>query len=81
MKKSKPGFNVDAIAAHVIAYEIAMACLLEVLAKQQPALAESVAIAMRQSLAKIPNGQVPGLEEKLELYLTMIDTQLSKNLQ
>lgn len=81
MKKPNTKVDFEAIAAHMISQEIAMACLLEALAKQQPSLARSVAASMKESILKMPLDKVPGLELKIETYLSLINTQLSKNPQ
>lgn len=55
-----------------------MACLLETLAKHQPAIAESVAQAMEESSRRLPVNKYPGLDERIDKYIWMIRGHLAK---
>ncbi|HTD90926.1 MAG TPA: hypothetical protein VK663_09705 [Burkholderiales bacterium] len=82
MKIKGPDFKkYEALGAQLIAYEIAMTALLDVLAKTQPSTARAVGKAIRDSARQVDQKKYGAVVKKALLYADMIDTTLKQNPQ
>lgn len=77
MKKPKRSIDISqyqALNAQIISYEVAIACLFEVLAKSNPTTAKSVAQAMKKASRNIPDSACPGLGKKIQQYIMLLES-------
>ena len=71
MKEERP----IPLGAQLIAYEIALVSLLQVMARTQPAAAQLVASAMRDTASLVPKKSFPGVCDKVEQYIEIIEAE------
>jgi hypothetical protein len=73
MKEAKP----IPLGAQLIAMEIAMVSLLQMMARMQPAAAQLVAATMLDTASLIPEEHFPGVSEKIEQYVETIEAEMT----
>jgi hypothetical protein len=71
--------ELNVIASQIIVQDLAISCLLETLAKREPGIAEAVAAAMKENSNQLWVNRQPGLREKIDEYIRLIQSGLAKN--
>ena len=70
--------ELDDLGNHVLAYEVAITAMLQVLAKLDPAIGKALAHAMRDINAKLP-AKYTGVYDKVNEYIRLVDKQVAQN--
>lgn len=65
------------LGAQLISLEIAVVALLQVIGRIQPAAAHIVAETMQNVASLVPEKQFPGVCEKVEQYLEVIEAEMA----
>jgi hypothetical protein len=82
MKKPKqPKVDVSSIASYMIAHEVVLSCFFETLAKTQPTIAIEAAKAMRDQSTLIDSAKYPDVDERVSMYVELLEHQAGRALQ
>lgn len=65
------------LGAQLIALEIAVVSLLQVMARTQPDAAKLVAATMQDTASLVPEKHFPGVYEKVEQYVEVIEAEMT----
>jgi len=71
--------NLDSLGNQIIAYEMTITSILQVLAHADPATGRAIAQAMRDDGDKIPK-RFQGVKERVDGYIKLVETQLAKGI-
>ena len=71
------GPNLDALGNQIIAYEVTITSMLQVLARADPAIGRAIAQAMRDNNEKVP-ASLLGVHERVKEYIGLIEPQLAQ---
>ena len=70
--------NLDSLGNQIIAYEVTITSILQVLACADPVIGRAIAQAMRDNSDKIPKS-FQGVTERVDAYIKLVEIQLSKH--
>lgn len=73
--------DLSAIGAHMLSQEIVLACFFETLSRTQPTIALETAKAIEESRKHIDEKKFPGVQERVSMYVSMLESQAGKALQ
>jgi hypothetical protein len=72
--------DLDALGNQIIAYEVTITAILQVLAHADPAIGRAIAQAMRDNNKKVPASFL-GVQERVDEYIGLIDAQIARRPQ
>lgn len=70
--------DLTELGNQIIAYEVTITAILQVLANADPAIGQAIAQAMRDIFKKKVPGSFWGVEERVELYIGLIEAQIAQ---
>lgn len=68
--------DLTALGNQIIAYEVTLTAILQVLAHTDPAIGRAIARAMRDNNTKVPASFL-GVKERVEEYIGLIEAQIA----
>ncbi len=69
--------NLDALGDQVIAYEVTLTAILQILAYADPAIGQAIDRAMRDNNKKVPASFL-GVKERGDEYVGLIESQVAQ---
>lgn len=69
--------NIDALGNQIIAYEVTLTAILQVLAYADPAIGQAIAQAMRDINTKKVPASFLGVQERVNEYIDLIESQIA----
>ena len=70
--------NLDALGNQIIAYEVTLTAILQVLAYADPAIGQAIAQAMRDINSTRVPASFYGVQERVNEYIGLIDAQIAQ---
>jgi hypothetical protein len=69
--------DLTALGNQIVAYEVTITAILQVLAYADPAIGQAIAQAMRDNNKKVPTSFL-GVKERVDEYIGLIESQVAQ---